>query len=245
MDLNLKGKKALVMGSSAGLGKAIAESLINEGVDVIISSRTEANLIKVQEEIKAKGYVTADLTKAGEGRRLTEEAIKLLGGIDIIVTNTGGPQKANFMEVTDEQWMLDYQSIWMSVTESIKTAIPEMTKNNFGRFFLVTSIAAKEPLPGLTTSNGLRAGLEGLAKSISIEVAASGITINTILPGYTNTDRLKALNLSDEKVKAMVPAGRLGRPCELADLITFLSSEKGSYITGQSIAVDGGVLKGH
>ena len=110
---------------------------------------------------------------------------------------------------------------------------------------MITSIAAKEPLAGLTTSNGLRAGLNGLSKSLCQEVASFGITSNVILPGYTNTDRLKALNLSEEKVKELVPAGRLGDPSELADLVTFLASERAGYINGQVIAVDGGVLGGY
>jgi 3-oxoacyl-[acyl-carrier protein] reductase len=133
----------------------------------------------------------------------------------------------------------------MSVVESVQAALPAMRKQKYGRVLLVTSIAAKEPLPGLTTSNGLRAGLSGLVRSLVPEVAADGITLNLLLPGYTNTDRLKALNLSDDKVKAMVPAGRLGEPEELANLACYLASPLAGYITGQSIAVDGGVLKGH
>ena len=245
MDLNLKGKKALVMGSSSGIGKAIAQSLINEGAEVYLCSRTEEKLIACQKEIGAAGYEVCDLTKPNASRELIEKVLKKIGRLDILVTNTGGPQKADFLDVSDLQWNLDFQSLWMSPVEAIKAVIPSMVENNHGRILMVTSIAALEPLPGLTTSNGLRAGLSGLAKSISNEYSQNGITVNLLLPGYTNTDRLKALNLSDEKVRAMVPAGRLGRPEELADMATFLSSDKGSYITGQSIAIDGGVLKSH
>lgn len=244
MNLNLEYKKALVMGSSTGIGKAVAQSLIAEGVKVCLCSRTEEKLKKVCEEIKAETYVVADLSKLGEGRRATEEAMKKLGGIDILVTNTGGPLKGSFSEISDEQWQVDFQSLWMSVVESWKVVLPSMKENNFGRLLLITSIAAKEPLTGLTTSNGLRAGLSGLVRSVATEYAHAGITFNSILPGYTNTDRLKALNLSDEKVKAMVPAGRLGEPEEIGDLCAFLSSERAGYITSQSLAVDGGVLKG-
>lgn len=245
MDLNLTGKTALVFGASQGIGKAIAESLIKEGVKVAICSRTEATLNKTKEEIGASLALAGDLTKSGEAKRVTEEAIKEFGRLDILITNTGGPAKNNFAEVTTEQWNTDFQSIWLSVTESLQSALPKMAENNYGRVLMVTSVAAKEPLPGLTTSNGLRAGLAGLTRSISNEYASSGITLNVLLPGYTNTDRLKALNLSEEKVKELVPAGRLGKPCELADMATFLASEKGAYITGQSIAIDGGVLRGH
>ncbi|MCO4794174.1 MAG: SDR family oxidoreductase [Bacteriovoracaceae bacterium] len=245
MELGLKGKKALVMGASQGIGKAVAESLIKEGVRVIINSRTEEKLSKTCEEIGAEGYISGDLTLSGEGKRITEEAISKLGGIDILVSNTGGPAKGLFSEVSTEQWQTDFQSLWMSVVESWNSALPEMKKQNYGRLILVTSIAAKEPLSGLTTSNGLRAGLNGLAKSVSDEYAKYGITANLLLPGYTATDRLKNLNLSEDKIKEMVPAGRLGEPRELANLATFLSGETGSYITGQSFAVDGGVLRGH
>ncbi len=243
MNLELNGKRALVFGASMGIGRAVAESFIAEGVRVVICSRTEDKLKAVAEEIGAD-YIAGDLTKPGEGERVTKEAIQKLGGIDIVVTNTGGPAKGNFLEVTTEQWQTDFQSLWLSVVESLKVALPEMQKKSFGRVLMVTSIAAKEPLPGLTTSNGLRAGLAGLTRSVVNEYAKDGITLNLLLPGYTNTDRLKALNLSDEKVKAMVPAGRLGDPKELADLACFLASPRAGYINGQSIAIDGGVLRG-
>jgi 3-oxoacyl-[acyl-carrier protein] reductase len=245
MDLGLKNKKALVMGASQGIGKAVAESLINEGAEVIINSRTEETLKGTAKLLGAAGYIAADLTQKGEGKRVTEEAIDKLGGLDIIVTNTGGPAKGRFQEVSDEQWETDFQSLWMSVVESWNTALPRMKNNNYGRLLLVTSIAAKEPLDGLTTSNGLRAGLAGLAKSVSDEYASYGITANLLLPGYTATDRLKNLNLSEDKIKDMVPAGRLGEPKELADMAAFLAGATGSYITGQSIAIDGGVLRSH
>lgn len=244
MDLNLKGKTALVMGSSQGLGRAIAESLIQEGVRVAICSRSQEALSQTAKEIGAEYFETCDLSQAGASKKLTENVLKKFGKLDIIVTNTGGPAKGNFLEVNENQWQQDFQSLWMSVVETLQAALPSMKENNYGRVLLVTSIAAKEPLPGLTTSNGLRAGLAGLARSIATEVASNGVTINLLLPGYTNTDRLKQLNLPGEKVKQMVPAGRLGEPRELADLATFLASEKGAYITGQSIAIDGGVLKG-
>jgi 3-oxoacyl-[acyl-carrier protein] reductase len=245
MDLKLTGKRALVMGSSTGLGRAVAESLIAEGVQVILCSRNKKTLEEVKEKTGAAGLVVADLSHEGEAKRATEEAIKLLGGLDIVVTNTGGPAKGNFLDVTDKQWQTDFQSLWMSVVESLHVALPSMKEQNFGRVLMITSLAAKEPLPGLTTSNGLRAGLEGLCKSLANEYSGNGITFNILRPGYTNTDRLKQLNLSDEKVKEMVPAGRLGEPEELADLATFLSSPKAGYITGQCISIDGGVARGY
>lgn len=245
MDLKLKGKKALVMGGSSGLGFAIAQSLIQEGVEVAICARDPEKLKSAAEQLGCRHFYSTDLTKAGAATRVTEQALKDLKGLDILVTNTGGPKKGNFLEVSSDQWQEDFQSLWMSVVESLKVALPSMKENNFGRVLLVTSLAAKEPLSGLTTSNGLRAGLPGLCKSIANEYSSFGITLNLLLPGYTNTDRLKELKLPDEKVKQLVPAGRLGDPSELADLATFLASPKAAYITGQSIAVDGGALKGH
>lgn len=245
MDLQLKGKKAFVMGASSGLGKAIAQSLIAEGATVCICSRNLEKLKKTAEEIGTSLFLTCDLTKAGEAKRAVEEAVVKMNGLDILVTNTGGPQKGNFLEVSDQQWQEDFQSLWMGVVESLKVALPKMKENNYGRVLLVTSLAAKEPLSGLTTSNGLRAGLSGLCKSIANEYSAFGITLNLLLPGYTNTDRLKELKLSDERVKQLVPAGRLGDPRELADLAAFLASPRAGYITAQSIVVDGGALKGH
>ena len=245
MDLKLKGKKALVMGASSGLGKAIAESLLQEGVEVAICARNPEKLKQTAETLGCKKYYSCDLSKVGEAEKTVKQAIKDLGQLDILVTNTGGPKKGNFDEVSSEQWQEDFQSLWMSVVESLKVALPQMKENNFGRVLLVTSLAAKEPLSGLTTSNGLRAGLAGLVKSIANEYSPYGITLNLLLPGYTNTERLKNLKLTDEKVKQMVPAGRLGEPQELADLAAFLASPRAGYITAQSIAIDGGAIHGH
>lgn len=245
MNLNLKNKKALIFGSTGGIGKSVAQALIAEGAQVYINGRTEEKCLSVANEIGAAGFYNGDLSQENIAKEITEKMIQELGAIDIIVTNTGGPQKGNFLEVSNEQWKNDYQALWLSVVDSLKVALPKMVENNYGRVLMVTSIAAKEPLPGLTTSNGLRAGLEGLAKSMANEFSGNGITFNLILPGYTNTDRIKALNLSEDKVKEMVPAGRLGEPEELAALACFLSSPIAGYITGQSIAIDGGVMKSH
>ena len=245
VDLHLKNKKALVFGSSMGIGKAIAQSLLNEGASVCISSRSEENIQKCAKEIGTEYTLTCDLTKEGEAVKAIAKAKELMGGLDILVLNTGGPQKNNFMDVSTEQWKTDYQSLWISSVEAMKEAIPSMKEQNFGRILMVTSVAAKEPMAGLTTSNGLRAGLACLSRSICHEVAPFGITINLLLPGFTDTERLQNLNLSDETVKQLVPAGRLGKPEELGNLAAFLASDLAGYINGQSIAVDGGYLKGH
>lgn len=245
MDLKLKNKKCLVMGGSAGIGRSIAEKLIEEGATTAICSRHLDRLQKAAAEMKCPHYFPCDLTQENQGTFAVKAAIEKMKGLDVLVINTGGPKKGLFMEISNDQWQLDFQNLWISVVDSLKAALPVMQEQKFGRILLITSLAAKEPLPALTTSNGLRAGLAGLIKSASTEYASHNITMNLILPGYTNTDRMKELNLSDEKVKQMVPAGRLGHPEEIGNLCCFLASELAGYITGQSIAVDGGVLKSH
>ena len=241
MDLKLTGKKALVFGSTSGIGKATAISLIREGAEVYINGRTPDKCKAVQEEIGAAGFYNGDLTQPGTAAEITKLMLSEVGCIDILVTNTGGPKKGDFLEIDLAQWQKDYQSIYLSVVEALQIVIPSMQKNNFGRVLMVTSLAAREPRAGLTTSNGLRPGLAGLARTLSNEFAKDGLTFNLILPGFTNTDRLKGLNLTEETIKSMVPAGRLADPSELGDLAAYLASPLASYITAQSITIDGGV----
>jgi len=245
MDFGLEGKRALVLGGSAGLGRAIAKALIDEGAQVAIGSRDAQKLEAAKREIQAAAMVVTDLTTPGAGRRAVDAALAALGGLEILVVNTGGPPKGTFAEVTEAQWRTGFQSLWLAAVDAIQAALPQMAKGRFGRVLLVTSVAAKEPMSQLTISNGLRAGLTGLAKSLSVEVAAQGITVNCLLPGYTDTERLRELGIPAEKMTSAVPAGRLGKPEELGALAAFLASTHAGYITGQAIAVDGGYLKGH
>jgi 3-oxoacyl-[acyl-carrier protein] reductase len=240
MELKIKNKTALVFASSEGLGKAVATALINEGVRVAICSRSEERISATAKEIGAAAYYEVDFGVEGAAKEVCEKVLKDLGSLDILVTNAGGPSKGNFMDISSSQWQADFQSLWISVNEAMQAVIPSMQTNGFGRILMITSMAAKKPIPGLTTSNGLRAGLGGLAKSAAIELAPSGITVNCMLPGYTNTNRMKALNLAEEQVSKMVPAGRFGEPHEFASLAAYLASEQAAYITGQSIIVDGG-----
>ncbi len=241
MNLQLDGKKALILGSTSGIGKAIATSLITEGAEVYINGRTADKCEAIVKEIGASGFYNGDLTLAGTASEIVKKMISEVGPIDILVTNTGGPQKGDFLEIDINQWNKDYQSIYLSVVEALQVAIPHMQKNQFGRVIMVTSLAAKEPRAGLTTSNGLRPGLAGLARTLSNEFSKDGITFNLILPGFTNTDRLKGLNLTEEAIKGMVPAGRLADPSELGHLAAYLASPLAGYITAQSITIDGGV----
>lgn len=244
MDFGLKGRRALVMGASAGLGYAIAQALGKEGATVAICSRGGDKLERAAKELGAALAVPCDLTQPGAARRLVEGTVAKLGGVDVLVVNTGGPPAGGFESLTAEQWQLGFQSLWMAAVDGIQAALPGMKERGWGRIVLLTSLAAREAMPNLTISNGLRAGLLGLVKTVSNEVAPHSVTVNAILPGFLATERMTQLGLTDEKVAPQIPARRLGRPEELAALATFLSSEQASYISGQSIAVDGGAQRG-
>lgn len=244
MELNLKGKCALVFGSSMGIGRGVAEALLREGAAVGLLARHADTLEKVKVEMGAQAAYAVDLTKSGAARDAVKKFIRDFGRIDILITNTGGPARGEFLDIPEKQWRDDFQSLWMSVVEALDEALPIMKSQKFGRVIMITSLAAAEPIAGLTTSNGFRAGLTGLCKSISNEVAPFGVTVNTIRPGYINTRRIQENKWSPEKIREMVPAGRLGEPREIGELTAFLASEKAAYITGQSIAVDGGRLRG-
>ena len=245
MDFRIKNRRALVLGASMGLGKGVAKTLAQEGAKVAIVSRDEGRINKAAREIGAAAALVADLTLPNTGKKLIEQAEKALGGnIEILVTNAGGPPKGSFQDLTTEQWQAGFQSLWLAAVETMQGVLPKMKENKWGRILLITSVAAREPMPGLNVSNGLRAGLLGLTRSVSNEVAPFGVTINALLPGYTDTERLKELAVPTDKMIAQIPAGRLGTTDELGALATFLSSDQAGYITGQAIAIDGGYLRG-
>ncbi len=243
MDLAIAGKRALVLGASAGLGKAIAEALVAEGVRVAIVSRDLARITATQLAIGAEAAFALDLDAPGAGERAVELARAALGGVDIVCINTGGPAKAPFVDVTPAVWQQGFQSLFLSAIATIQAALPQMRAQQWGRILLVTSVAAKEPMPALTVSNALRAGLLGLTKSLSDEVAADGVTVNALLPGFTRTSRMAQLGLTDAHIAGQVPARRMGEPAEFAALAAFLASQPAGYITGQAIACDGGWLR--
>lgn len=244
MDLQLSSRTALVLGGSSGIGKGIARVLAQEGARVAICARHPEKLAAAAREIGAQASFVSDLSQPGAGAAAVREAATKLGApIDILITNTGGPPKGSFMDLDAAAWTQGFQGLWLSAVEAIREAIPAMKKNGFGRVLLVTSSSAREPIPNLTVSNGLRAGLAGLTKSISMEVAQYGITLNGILPGYVQTERLAELGHSTDSIIQQIPAGRLAQPEELGALAAFLASPQAAYITGQSILIDGGRCK--
>jgi 3-oxoacyl-[acyl-carrier protein] reductase len=244
MDLGLKNKRVVVQGASSGIGFAIAKAFAKEGARVAICSSNPEKIKSAAAEIPGAIAFALDLDIPGHGRQLVQQAVFALGGIDILITNTGGPPKGDFATLSMEDWEKGFRRLWQSAVESILEALPHMKKQKFGRILFSASTSAKEPIPHLTLSTGMRSGLIGLMKTLSTEVAPYHITANALLPGYTRTERLKDLKVPEEKLLAQIPMGRLAEPEEIASLALFLGSNQASYITGQAIACDGGLIKG-
>ena len=253
MDLGIKNKVALVLASSKGLGKAVAMELAKEGARVIICGTDAVALATTKEEIEviAPNNVVAiicDITDEQQRKNLVEQSVKAFGNIEILVTNTGGPARGSFEQFKLEDWKYFYNLLFLSAVDIIQQVLPAMKEKGFGRILTISSITVKQPADNLISSNAVRTSLLGLAKSLSNEVAAYGITVNNILPGYTTTNRLK--NLIEDNPKVMdvletIPMNRFGTTEEFAAAAAFLVSERASYITGQSLAVDGGWIKGY
>ncbi len=260
MNLGLEEKVALVCAASQGLGFAVADELGAEGASLIICSRGQANLEKAASAIRDKHSaevlaVAGDLSITADVERIVNAGIAKFGRIDILVTNTGGPPAGNFDSINAEAWEQATRILLTSVLDLTRLVLPGMKERGWGRILNITSIASKQPVDNLMLSNSLRAAVTGFAKTLANEVAASGVTVNNILPGYTRTERLEELieflakkeDLSADEVKARwageIPMRRLGEPREFAALAAFLVSERASYITGSSIAVDGGWIK--
>jgi 3-oxoacyl-[acyl-carrier protein] reductase len=257
MNLGLKGKRALVMAASRGLGYASALALAREGCDVTICSRDEERIRKAAETIATETGarvhpVTADVSGASEARQLVEATVAAFGGLDIVVHNAGGPPAGQFLAMTEAQWQKAFEQNLLSLVRIVHAAVPELKRSGGGRILTIASSSIKQPIANLVLSNAFRAGVWGLAKTLSRELAADKILVNVIAPGRIQTERIDELDrLTAEKdgksfyeVKrasaSTVPLGRIGNPEELANLVVFLASDAASYITGQAITVDGG-----
>lgn len=252
MDLGLKGRSALVTAASRGLGRACAEALIGEGAEVFISSRDEASIAKTADEIKAAGWLAADVSKPGEPEALVKAAIARLPGLDVLVVNAGGPPPGTFQSTPLDQWEVAFQLTLMSAVRLIRAGLPHMKKSDQGRIVCITSIAVRQPIPNIALSNAMRAAVTGMAKTLSRELAPDGITVNCLAPDSILTDRIRQIAAAsgtdpEERVKQMAahaPMGRLGDPAEFGAACAFLCSKQAGYISGQTIGVDGGALIG-
>lgn len=260
MDLGLKGKKALVTGSSRGLGFGVASLLAAEGAQVVINSRNEANLIAAREKILSAtgekvGFIAGDLQNAEAASQMVDAAVKKLGALDILVTNTGGPRPGKFESTSEEDWLNAFNLLLMSHVRLIRSALPYLRESKSPSVLTITSLAVKQPLPNLILSNSLRAATAGLTKTLSQELGAEGIRVNSILPGYTDTERIQTLvkastaangTTADEelaKLAAEVPIHRIASVDEFARVAVFLVSPAASYLNGNMLSVDGGAIK--
>ncbi|WP_423188833.1 SDR family oxidoreductase [Alkalibacterium sp. f15] len=261
MDLKLSGKTALVLASSSGLGKAIANELAREGANVMLTSRTKASLEKAKKEIEvnAQGkvaYMISDLTDAKSIEHLVENTRRTFGKINILVNNTGGPTGGSLEQLSDWDWQEAFNLTLLSYVRTIKAVLPDLKETN-GRILNNASSSINQPVDGLILSNVFRMGILGLSKSLSQDLAKDGILVNTIGAGRIDTDRIVELDSNRakregktmEEVKASVletiPLGRYGQPEELAKMAAFLVSDVNTYITGQQLLVDGGMTKGY
>ena len=260
MDLGLRGKIALVTAASRGLGRAIAEALGAEGASLIICARGTDALEEAGRGIAQRTgaeveMVGADVATAEGIARAWQHARDRFGRVDVLVTNAGGPPSGPFETHEWEVWQQAVELTLRSAVELTRLVLPGMKERRWGRILNVTSIAVKQPVDGLMLSNSIRAAVTGFARTLANEVARYGITVNNMLPGYTRTERVEQLNAAtaaregvavedvSRRIEAQIPMRRLGEPHEFAALAAFLASEQAAYITGQSIAVDGGWIR--
>ena len=261
METGLKGKVAIVCAASEGLGRAAAASLAAEGCRLAICSRRQPAIEQTAAEIRRDHGVevlaiAADLREPADVSRLVAATVEAYGGLDVLVTNVGGPKPGLFETLVDGDWYEAVDLLLMSAVRLSREAIPHMRARGGGRIIHITSVAVKQPVPGLILSNAVRAAVVGFSKTLSRELARDNITVNCVAPGYTRTARVTRLNEAaaaregqpvdaiEQRLVAQIPMGRLGEPRELADLIAFLASDRSGYVTGTVIQVDGGIIAG-
>ena len=260
MDLGLKGKVAMVAGASRGLGLAVARALAKEGASVSMSSRDAGAIERAASAIRGHGTgdvlaVAADVRDAGALARWRDETLKRYGRLDLVYTNSGGPPAGKFADLDDAAWQASFELLVLSVVRMARLAIPEMKKAGGGAMLFATSSSVKEPIANLTLSNVLRASVSALAKTLAQELAPDRIRVNQLVPGRLDTDRVRELDginakkagvsLEEQKTRAAaaIPLGRYGDPDEFGRAAAFLLSDAASYVTGATLAVDGGSIK--
>ncbi|MBP1971528.1 3-oxoacyl-[acyl-carrier protein] reductase [Virgibacillus natechei] len=261
MDLDLKGKSVVITAASKGLGKAVATEFAHEGAHVLISSRNADTLQQTVKEIKQEtgnenvDYATCDMKDAQEIKGLVEKAVEWNGTVDVLINNAGGPPAGKFIDMEDEDWYHAFELNLLSFIRSTREVIPYMKEQKRGHIVNLASSSIKQTLDNLALSNTMRPGIVGMAKSLSQEVGEDNILVNTVGPGTIETDRIMELNQvsadkSDSSPEAIkqeaeqaIPMNRYGQPHEFAKAIVFLASGANTYITGQSLIVDGGLVK--
>jgi len=262
MDLGLHDRVAIVSASSQGLGRACAAGFAREGAHVVICSRDRRKLAAAAKEIGKESPasrilpVRADVTKPADIRRLVRRTLAAFGRIDILVTNAGGPPVAAFPDLDDRTWQRGIELNLMSTIRLIREVLPAMQKRHWGRIINITSFVARQPVDDLIISSTVRPGIFGLSKILANQNTRDGILINSVVPGFILTARQQEISGARAKAKGItpdeyiadvaksVPAGRMGRPEELANVVVFLGSERASYVSGTTVTVDGGLVKG-
>jgi 3-oxoacyl-[acyl-carrier protein] reductase len=262
MDLEIKGRVAMVAAASKGIGLAVATALAREGCKVSICSRDAGALEAARAKILAEAPGTAvrvfpcDVTVAEELEAWHRAAVEELGPVDILVTNTGGPPAAKFLDLSEEQWRRGIDLTLMNVVRLCRLVLPGMRERRWGRIIHLTSLTAKQPIALLTISSTLRAGLSALTKTMANEFSREGVLVNAVVPGHILTARQVELNEIRSKqegiaiedyalrVQQAIPIGRYGEPREIGEVVAFLASERASYVSGATIQVDGGLIQG-
>ena len=254
MDLKIAGKRALVMGASRGLGRAVAEGLLAEGVEVIAVSRNAKTSQDWAKDAPGLTALSADLSDLASVDALIA-AVLAKGGVDILVNNSGGPAPGGAATASRGDWLMQFEAMAANLFHLTAQLLPGMRSRNWGRVITIASSGVEQPIPNLALSNGIRAAVVGWSKTLAAEVAAEGVTVNIVMPGRIQTTRVAELDAaaakrSDSTVEAVqkasaaaIPAGRYGRPEEFAAMVVFLASEQASYVTGSRLRVDGGAIR--
>ncbi len=253
MDLGIRNRVALVTGASSGIGEAIALALAAEGVRLAVAARRREQLERVAAEAKSRGAVEAlafevDLADAASIDALVAAVNKTFGAPAILIANGGGPKAGSFQELSLDEWDVAYRSILRSMVQLVRACVESMKQQGWGRIVALTSSSVKQPIANLVLSNALRTALVSALKTLASEVASRGVTVNSIATGRVLTDRLRQLGGDDAALAAAaqrdVPIGRVATPEEFAPLVAFLCGEPARYVTGQTIAIDGGLIRG-